>query len=337
MPARLGVGLLVAAALFLFSGCAGDGVVVGGSPTPGPTPIEGDGPRIDQLEREVLSNNCLFAGCHNAGDAAGDLVLEPGVAYRELVGVASSNLAAGRAGMDRVTPFSPDTSFLLRKLLDPGAGEGGRMPLRRPPLSAAQVELVRTWIEGGALDVAGTPLPTASPTETPEPSTTPTETATPLPSATASITPTGTLEPSATATITPTATATATVAQVSFSTIEQTILRTTCAVSFCHDTQGQSFSGALDLSTSVAYANLVGVSATNEAAVEQSLLRVKPNDPDTSFLLRKICYVAAGAELCPTEPLARAFGSKMPLVGDSLSVDQIAAIRGWIARGAPND
>jgi hypothetical protein len=51
-----------------------------------------------------------------------------------------------------VVPCAPDESLLIRKF----GGEppcGGKMPPPNyPALSAAQVELVRSWIAGGALD-----------------------------------------------------------------------------------------------------------------------------------------------------------------------------------------
>lgn len=69
-----------------------------------------------------------------------------------------------------------------------------------------------------------------------------------------------------------------------------------------------------------AYANLVNVPSTEAA----SLVRVKPNDPDNSYMFRKITGVGIT-------------GGQMPLGGPYLGDAQISLVRDWIRRGAPND
>src|SRR5574337_1432119 len=116
----------------LLAACAGSGPLAGGgAPTPG-----GSGANFSTMQQTILDVNCLSGGCHNATDRAGDLVLTAGQSYNNLVGAASFNLAASAAGLQRVVPFNPDTSFLLIKLVGPAAGEGSRMPLGAPPLSS---------------------------------------------------------------------------------------------------------------------------------------------------------------------------------------------------------
>lgn len=293
----------------------------------------------------MLSVNCLTGGCHNAGDSAGELVLEGAEAYNDLIGVTPTNAAAADAGLQRVVPFDPERSFLLIKLISPEPAQGNRMPMGEPPLSAADIDLVRTWIAEGA---AGVAAPTASPTATLPPTATatetatPTETPTPSVTATATETPTGTVPPSATATrtatasATPTATASATPNPDWFRQIREEILQTSCAVSLCHDTTGAPFAGNLDLSDPVAYDNLVGVTPANPAAATAGLLRVDPFAPENSLLLRKVCVPEHGDALCP-EALPREFGSRMPLVGPILDVDDVELLRNWILGGAPDD
>lgn len=330
--------LAILAAAILVSGCAGDGSPIAPQPTPSTTPLPGDGVRIGQVQREVFQDNCLFAGCHNVGNAAGNLILEDGLSRQELVGVTPDNHAAANAGLRLVVPQDPDNSFLLTKLIEPGGGQGSRMPIGRPSLSEEQIDLVRQWILDGALDYANvTPVPTTTSTETPEPTDTPTETPTPENTATPTETPTGTLAASATPTQTATPSATATTAVVRFSEIVDTIFRPSCATSFCHDAQGAAFSGNLDLRAAEAYAHLVGVISAREAAAADGLLRVKPGDPDNSFLIRKVCPADIGAPLCSGTALPSAYGGRMPLVGSSLSAAKIEALRAWILRGAPND
>lgn len=50
----------------------------------------------------------------------------------------------------RVNPGNPDESYLIHKLEGREGIVGSRMPLTSPPLSEAELELVRKWIAGGA-------------------------------------------------------------------------------------------------------------------------------------------------------------------------------------------
>jgi hypothetical protein len=54
-------------------------------------------------------------------------------------------------GMCNVVPGNPDASFLIEKLL-PNPRTGVQMPNNLTPLSAGQIDLLRTWIAEGAVD-----------------------------------------------------------------------------------------------------------------------------------------------------------------------------------------
>ena len=101
---------------------------------------------------EVLAKSCAFSSCHGAEGRKGDLSFEsPEVAYNSLVGIEPFNVAAREAGLLRVAPGMPDASFLVTKLVQPGPGEGNRMPANSPvPLSPAIVNAFREWIRAGA-------------------------------------------------------------------------------------------------------------------------------------------------------------------------------------------
>ena len=101
------------------------------------------------VQRKVFAG-CTAPSCHGAGGAGG-LVLSPGEAYANLVGVPASNPAAQAAGLLRVAPGDPTNSFLLRKLTGAlGGAEGAPMPFGGAPLSASSIDLVRRWIAAGA-------------------------------------------------------------------------------------------------------------------------------------------------------------------------------------------
>lgn len=312
------------------AGCAGDG-----------PPVEADGSPYDVIQRTIFDTQCATGSCHVAGVNQGNLNLEAGRSYAELIGVQPANAAAAAAGYERVVPFDPTNSFLLIKLTNPRPEHGSLMPLGFPPLSPAQIDLVRQWIADGAAGPGGPPLPTATLTplptasDTPLPSATSTSTATPSVSATPSVTATGTLPPSATATrtatvtTTPTASASATVPptptfnpESTLARLQETIFTPSCAVRFCHDAVTQS--GALVLTDGASYTAMVGVAPDNPAARSDGLRLVDPGQPDNSFLITKVVMTAFDIEL----------GSPMPLVGNRLSADQVEHLRAWILRGA---
>jgi len=94
-----------------------------------------------------------------------------------------------------------------------------------------------------------------------------------------------------------------------FATIERQVFGISCATVSCH---GAAASGGLTLEVGSAYANLVGVPATNPAAHTAGLLRVVPGDPDASFLLDKLTGM-----LTPDE------GDPMPRVGGPLPAARV--------------
>jgi len=320
--------LLLALALSGAS-CAGDGPAASDTAAGFPT-----------IQKQIFDQSCVAGGCHNAISRAGNLVLVDGQSYQQLVNVPPDNLAARAAGLERVTPFQPDTSFLLLKLTDPG-NKGSRMPLSAAPLSSAQIDMIRQWIAGGALESEGaSPTPTVSPTVPPSSTPTPTatDTASPLPTATATTTPTGTLPPTATATTTPTASATPTATPTPSATatatfnenatlanIEQEIFTPTCTDRSCHTAVDQAGGLILESNPSdsqFVYNQLVNVPAANAGAQQDNLLRVQPDNPGRSFLLTKLQN--------PTAPE----GARMPSGKPPLSDAQIQLIHDWISQGA---
>jgi hypothetical protein len=106
--------------------------------------------RALSLELDVYpifsANGC--PGCHRMMGPAADLDLSSaGAAHGNLVGAGTTECGPGRA---RVVPGSPDTSYLINKLTGVDMCAGLPMPRGRDPLSAAQIELIRAWIAGGA-------------------------------------------------------------------------------------------------------------------------------------------------------------------------------------------
>jgi hypothetical protein len=101
-----------------------------------------------------------------------------------------------------------------------------------------------------------------------------------------------------------------------FQSIQANVFTPIC--SKCHI--GASAPEGLQLDAAHSYNLLVGV-PSNE---QPSLLRVKPGDPDLSYMVRKI------------EGLPGITGGQMPLGETPLPQATITAIRQWITDGAPN-
>lgn len=114
-------------------------------------PGNGGGDPIDptatftRVQNEVFSPTCAVVGCHGSIGTQEQLNLSAGQAYANTVGRASVEMPS----LLRVAPNDPSNSYLYRKVT--GAGiTGDRMPQGSPPLSDAQLKLVRDWIRRGA-------------------------------------------------------------------------------------------------------------------------------------------------------------------------------------------
>ncbi len=93
----------------------------------------------------LLTARCVM--CHVEGAEQAHLSLYPD-AWAQLVGVPST-----QSPLKRVEPGAPDKSYLYIKVLGTQADVGGsglRMPFQQDPLSPAEIELLRKWIEQGA-------------------------------------------------------------------------------------------------------------------------------------------------------------------------------------------
>lgn len=132
-----------------------------------------------------------------------------------------------------------------------------------------------------------------------------------------------------------------------FRQISEQILQPTCVSSTCHADSNYTAANKLSLCSSPqagatatplcaatstlahAYAALVDAPAVNKVAVADGYLRVKPCDPDSSFLMIKLNLPEKGTSA------KVGFGEHMPGSGNpSLSTAEKSAISDWIARGA---
>jgi hypothetical protein len=104
---------------------------------------------------------------------------------------------------------------------------------------------------------------------------------------------------------------------VSFASGVQPILTSNCSSASCH---GAAESAGLKLAQGSAYQELVNVPSTSEPVFP----RVKPADPDSSYVIIKL----EGNQTV---------GARMPFGGSPLSASTIQTIRDWIEQGAANN
>ncbi len=106
-------------------------------------------PTFTNVYTSIFAPKC-FPGCHNPGNHYGGLVLDTQPnAYANTVNVLSTEVAT----MNRITPSDPANSYLQHKVdgtQGSVGGFGGQMPLIGGPLSVAERDLIRAWINAGA-------------------------------------------------------------------------------------------------------------------------------------------------------------------------------------------
>ena len=108
-------------------------------------------PTMDNVQTLVFDQCCALSGCHDDQTQAGDLNLsDPDVSHLALVGQPSVNAVAAENGWQLVAAGDPERSFLMRKMAQPGLGEGAAMPVGLKALNAPYMEMVSEWIALGA-------------------------------------------------------------------------------------------------------------------------------------------------------------------------------------------
>jgi hypothetical protein len=115
---------------------------------------------FDRIAQQVFAQSCALSGCHDSETHQNNMILLPGAAYSQIVGVTPYNTVAAADGLERIFSGDPQKSFLYRKITDPQLpeGYGGHMPKIGPSVTPALAEIIRLWIIGDGI------LPPASET-----------------------------------------------------------------------------------------------------------------------------------------------------------------------------
>jgi len=133
-----GVALLLALAA-----CGGGGE---DAPPPAPPPPAVLQPTLASIQANVFTPSCAISGCHTGMGAQAGLNLEPDSSWGALVNIVSSQDVL----RIRVVPMDPDGSLLIQKL-EGTAMLGARMPADGNYLQQSTVDVIRRWIQDGAL------------------------------------------------------------------------------------------------------------------------------------------------------------------------------------------
>lgn len=154
----LGVGTVWS---LMFGGCVPMGTNGGGgNANERPVPDDGGSPATrcvtgtangaatvsyaDDLLPLLEMSGCMTSGCHGGTFVSSRFDLST---YEGIFGPGDG---AEVLMTCNVIPGDPDGSYLLEKLTQDNPRFGDRMPLFQTPLSADQIELIRTWIAEGA-------------------------------------------------------------------------------------------------------------------------------------------------------------------------------------------
>lgn len=100
--------------------------------------------KFSEIKAKVFIN-CTGAECHSSSGNQGNLVLEPNVAYNNLVGVQSVLFPQFK----RVEAGNSANSLIIKILKGQVSPQ---MPLNGTPLPAATIDSIAKWIDQGALN-----------------------------------------------------------------------------------------------------------------------------------------------------------------------------------------
>jgi len=139
-PLRLLLGGTLGIGLVLATGCGGgsDGGVV--TPSASVTLLD--------VQVQVFGPSCALTDCHTSTNPPHQL---------DLSSVASSSASLGGvfsgevSSLLRIEPGNATDSYLYMKLVDDSRILGDPMPLYNPSLGSADLALIETWINEGAM------------------------------------------------------------------------------------------------------------------------------------------------------------------------------------------
>ena len=102
----------------------------------------------------IFTQSCALSGCHAGAFPAANMSLEEGRLFDPQQGIVDVP-SVERLGLVRVLSGDADSSYLVNKIEGTQAAVGGagdRMPPGAAPLPDFAIDIIRRWIDEGALD-----------------------------------------------------------------------------------------------------------------------------------------------------------------------------------------
>lgn len=152
MVRRFRARVLACAVAAVIAGCGGSGKGLdqNGNPIGAGVVALPLTPDFASIQANVFTPICTQ--CHTGAGAPHGLRLDAGVSYGLLVGVRSDEVPS----IFRVSPGNPNASYIIQKLQGT-ASVGERMPFGGPYLSQATIDVIKQWIQNGALQSSAAP------------------------------------------------------------------------------------------------------------------------------------------------------------------------------------
>ncbi|KAA3635782.1 MAG: hypothetical protein DWP97_04095 [Calditrichaeota bacterium] len=136
--------LFLLCSFLLLIGCSDEGSAPTGS-SGGTNPVDTIVNFATDVRPIIQSNGCLGGSCHGGSASNGGLNLGS-AEYSEIIS------ANGTNGAFVVANSSATSTFYIKVSQDTPSIGGSRMPLTGGALSAGQIEMIKDWIDQGALN-----------------------------------------------------------------------------------------------------------------------------------------------------------------------------------------
>ncbi len=133
------IGLLAGAALAVSCGGGSSGGMMGAPPPP----LQAT---LDSIQSNIFTPSCALSGCHAGSTPQMGQNLSAGMAYANILNVASTE----QPSFLRVKPGDAANSYLYMKITGDARITGVQMPKVGGPLTADKIAAIRDWINAGA-------------------------------------------------------------------------------------------------------------------------------------------------------------------------------------------
>jgi len=144
------VGAFCGAVCLSFAGCPMSSTPAGVDPNAGGGGSDATAVSFAQQIQPIFVGRC--DGCHSQGGFADNQGIALRLTASESLAGLVNQTSSQNASLTLVTPGDAANSLLFQKVSQDSPPIGSRMPLFGSPLSVSDQNLIRDWIDQGALD-----------------------------------------------------------------------------------------------------------------------------------------------------------------------------------------